>query len=119
MPSTLAFRLEESVGSLWMIDLHAATACATPAAVVGMLVGTLGVLVAVVVGDVDVVPVLVVVVGEVDVVPVLAVVLAGWATLVELLDVELLLPQPARSAPLVSARTSNVECRLIMCPPLV
>jgi hypothetical protein len=60
-----------------------------------------------------------VVVGDVDVVPVLATVLAGWVTLVELLlDVELLLPQPARSAPLVSARTSNVEC-LIMCPPLV
>jgi hypothetical protein len=124
MPSTLAFRLEESVGSLWMIDLHAATASATPAAVVGMLVGMLGVLVAVLVGDVDVVPVVVVVGGEVDVVPVLAVVLAGWVTVitcagVELLDVELLLPQPARSAPLVSARTSNVECRLIMCPPLM
>lgn len=121
MPSTLAFKLEESVGSLWMIDLHAATACATPAAVVGMLVGTLGVLVEVVVGDVDVVPVVVVVVGEVDVVPVLAVALAGWVTPVwagvELLDVELLLPQPARSAPPASARTSNVECRLIMCPP--
>jgi hypothetical protein len=70
-----------------------------------MLVGMFGVLVAVVVGDVDVVPVL-------------ATVLAGWVTLVELLlDVELLPPQPARSAPPASARTNNVECCLIMCPP--
>jgi len=73
-----------------------------------MLVGTLGVLVGVevLVGDVDV-PVLA---------PVVAVVLAGWVTLVELLlDVELLLPQPAINTP-ASARTSNVECCLIMCP---
>lgn len=117
MPSTLAFRLEESVGSLWMIDLHAATASATPAAVVGMLVGTLGVLVDVLVGDVDVVVVVVVVVGEVDVVPVLAVVVAGWVTLVELLlDVEPLLPQPARSAPPASATTNQVVLCLIICP---
>jgi len=124
MPSTLAFRLEESVGSLWMTDLHTATASATPAAVVGMLVGmfvgTLGVLVGVevlvevLVGDVEVVVVLVV--------PVLAVVLAGWVTLVTcagvelLLDVELLLPQPARSAPPASATTNQVVLCLIMCP---
>ena len=53
MPSTFAFKLEESVGSLWITDLHTATACATPAAVVGRLVGTLG---AVAGADVDVVP---------------------------------------------------------------
>jgi hypothetical protein len=111
MPSTLAFRLEESVGSRWMIDLQTATASATPAAVVGMLVGTLGVLVGV--------EVLVeVLVGDVDVVPVLATVLAGWVTLVELLlDVELLLPQPARSAPPASATTNQVVLCLIICPP--
>jgi hypothetical protein len=115
MPSTLAFRLEESVGSLWMTDLHTATASATPAAVVGTFVGTLGVLVGVevlvevLVGDVDVVPVLVV--------PVLAVALAGWVTLVELLGVELLLPQPARSAPPASATTNQVVLCLIICPP--
>lgn len=113
MPSTLAFKLEESVGSLWMIDLHTATASATPAAVVGMLVGTLGVLVEVLVGGVDVVPVLA---------PVLAVVVAGWVTLITcagvelLLDVELLLPQPARSAPPASATTNQVVLCLIMCP---
>ncbi|HEY5046052.1 MAG TPA: hypothetical protein VII53_09370 [Solirubrobacteraceae bacterium] len=54
MPSTLTFKLAESVGSLLTIDLHAATASATPAAVVGTLVGTLGVVVG---ADVDVVPV--------------------------------------------------------------
>ena len=57
------------------------------------------------------------VVGEVDVVPVLAVVLAGWVTLVELLlDVEPLLPQPARSAPPASATTNQVVLCLIICP---
>jgi hypothetical protein len=82
-----------------------------------MLVGTLGVLVDVLVGDVDVVVVVVVVVGEVDVVPVLAVVVAGWVTLVELLlDVEPLLPQPARSAPPASATTNQVVLCLIICP---
>ncbi len=63
IPSTLAFKLAESVGSLWIIDLHTATACATPAAVVGTLVGTLGVFVG---EDVDVVPVVAVVVGDVE-----------------------------------------------------
>jgi hypothetical protein len=112
----LAFKLAESVGSLWIIDLHTATACATPAAVVGTLVGTLGVFVG---EDVDVVPVVAVVVGDVDVVPVVA----GWVTLITcagvelLLDVELLLPQPAINTP-ASATTSHVERCLIMSPPL-
>jgi hypothetical protein len=103
IPSTLAFKLAESVGSLWIIDLHTATACATPAAVVGTLVGTLGVFVG---EDVDVVPVV-----------------AGWVTLITcvgvelLLDVELLLPQPAINTP-ASATTSQVERCLIMSPPL-
>jgi hypothetical protein len=103
MPSTLAFKLAESVGSLWIIDLHTATACATPAAVVGTLVGTLGVFVG---EDVDVVPVV-----------------AGWVTLIAcagvelLLDVELLLPQPAINTP-ANATTSQVERCLIMSPPL-
>jgi len=115
IPSTLAFKLAESVGSLWIIDLHTATACATPAAVVGTLVGTLGVFVG---EDVDVVPVVAVVVGDVDVVPVVA----GWVTLITcagvelLLDVELL-PQPAINTP-ASATTSQVERCLIMSPPL-
>lgn len=102
IPSTFAFKLAESVGSLSMTDLHTATACATPAAVVGMLVGTLGV----VAGDVAVV--------------------VGWVTLttcagVELLwlvVVELLLPQPAINTP-ASATTNHMERCLIMCPPLI
>jgi hypothetical protein len=75
-----------------------------------MLVGTLGVLVEVLVGDVGVVPVL-------------AVVVAGWVTLITcagvelLLDVELLLPQPAINTP-ANATTSQVEPCLIMSPPL-
>ncbi len=49
IPSTLAFVLAESVGALWMIDLHSATATAMPAALAEPLDG---------VGeDVDVVPV--------------------------------------------------------------
>ena len=85
IPSTFAFKLAESVGSLWMIDLHTATACATPAAVVGTLVGTLGVFAGDVAGeDVDVAAVLAVVVGDVDVV------VAGWVTLTTCAGVELL-----------------------------
>jgi hypothetical protein len=58
-----------------------------------------------------------VVAGDVDVVPVAA----GWVTLiacavVELLDVELLLPQPAMNTP-ASATTSHVERCLIIGPP--
>jgi hypothetical protein len=105
IPSTLALVLEESVGSLWTIDLHSVTACATPAGLVGTLdVAGGGFDVAVVAGDVDVVPVA-----------------AGWVTLiacavVELLDVELLLPQPAMNTP-ASATTSHVERCLIIGPP--
>jgi hypothetical protein len=79
-----------------MIDLHTATACATPAAVVGTLVGTLGV----VVGDFGAVPVV-----------------AGWATLTTgagvellwLLVVELLLPHPASNTPPMSATASHLD----------
>ena len=109
MPSTLAFKLEESVGSLWITDLHTATACATPAAVVGKLVGTLGVVAG---ADVDVGPVLA---GVELVVPVVA--LDAGGELLWLLDVELLLlPQPAMSTP-TSATTSHVDSCLIICPP--
>jgi hypothetical protein len=114
MPSTLAFRLEESVGSLWMTDLQTATASATPTVPVGMPD---------VLAGVEVVPVVVVVAGDVDVVVVgdvvvgvaVAAVAGDVVVGVELLDVELLLPQPAINTP-ASATTSQVECRLIMCP---
>jgi hypothetical protein len=104
IPSTFAFKLEESVGSLWITDLHTATACATPAAVVGRLVGTLGVVGG---ADVDVVP-------PVAGVELVVAVLAGAAVL-WLLDV-LLLPQPAMNTP-TSATTSHVDSCLIICPP--
>jgi len=105
MPSTLDFRLAERVGSLCSIALHSATACATPTGLVGTLDvagGDFGV--GVVVGDVDVFAVAV-----------------GWVTLiacavVELFDVELLLPQPAMSTP-ASATTSHVDRCLIIGPP--
>jgi hypothetical protein len=109
MPSTFAFKLEESVGSLWITDLHTATACATPAAVVGRLVGTLGVVAG---ADVDVVPL---VAGVELVVP--AALLVAGGELLWLLDVELLLlPQPAMNTP-TSATTSHVDSCLIICPP--
>jgi hypothetical protein len=114
IPSTLAFKLVESVGSLWMIDLHSATACATPAGLVGRPDVVVGEDVDVATGgDFDVA----VVVGDFDVVAVEA----GWVTLtaragVELLDVELLDPQPAMNTP-ASATTSHVERCLIIGPP--
>jgi hypothetical protein len=112
IPSTFAFKLAESVGSLWMTDLHTATACATPAAVVGTLVGTLGVFVGEDVAGEDV---------DVAVVVDVVAVVAGWVTLTTCagveLDVELLLlPQPARSTPPTSATTNQVVLCLIMCP---
>jgi hypothetical protein len=90
--------------------LHTATACATPAAVVGTLVGTLGVVVG---ADVDVVPLAA---GVELVVPVVALLGAG-GELLWLLDVVLLLlPQPAMNTP-ASATTSHVDSCLIICPP--
>ncbi|MGP8241274.1 MAG: hypothetical protein ACLQQB_05855 [Solirubrobacteraceae bacterium] len=97
-----------------MIDLHSATACATPAGLVGRPDVVVGEDVDVATGgDFDVA----VVVGDFDVVAVEA----GWVTLtaragVELLDVELLDPQPAMNTP-ASATTSHVERCLIISPP--
>jgi hypothetical protein len=107
IPSTLAFTLAESVGSLWMIDLHSATATATPAAVDGM----------------DGMEVDVDVVGEVDVFAAGAglgaavEVAAGVLVAVELLVVELLLPQPATSAPQSSPASSSGDRVPIIGPP--
>ena len=109
MLSTLSFTLAESVGSLWMIDLHTATACATPAAVVGTLVGTLGVFV----GDVGAVFVLL----RVELLVFVAAALLGAGVeLLWLLVVELLLPHPASNTPPMSATTSHVDACLTTCP---
>ncbi len=103
IPSTLLFTLEESVGSLWTIDLHAATASATPAAELGTLEDGVEAVV-------DVVEVALVA----TVLALAVVVLAG--VLVEV-EFELLLPQPASSAPASSA--SRKENRVaIICPPM-
>ena len=97
--SIFAFTFAGSVGSLWISDLQIFTASA--ASVLGVTLG-------VVVGDVDVVAVLV---AAVEVV-------AGLLVVVELLVVELLLPHPATSAAPSSATTSNGDRLPIICPPL-
>ncbi len=107
MPSTLAFKLAESVGSRWITDLHTATACAKPTG----LVGTPDVVVG---EDVDVVPV----VAGVELVVPPAALLGAGVELLWLLDVELLLlPQPAINTPPASATTSHLDSCLIICPP--
>jgi len=105
-PSTLALVAAESVGALVMIDLHTATASATPAALVGTVAG--------VDGDVEV---LAAGAGVELVVPPAALLGAG-VELLWLLDVELLLlPQPAINTPPASATTSHLDSCLIICPP--
>ena len=106
--STLAFTLACSVGSLWMIDLHTATASATPAAVDGVGVAVDGVE-----ADVDV---LAAGAGEELVLAPPALLGAGTEVL-WLLDVELLLPQPARITAAVSAIRSHAQSFRIIGPP--
>lgn len=115
IPSTLAFTLAESVGSLSMIDLQIATYWATPAMLAGLLAALLGV----VVGDG-------VVVGGVEGFAVVTVMLcagvevaAGVLAAVELLVVELLLPHPEMSAPPSSAARSSGDRVPIIWSPLI
>lgn len=90
IPSIFALALAERVGAFCTADLHAATACATPA--------PLGVLVE-------------------EVVPVAGVELVEPLGLLELL-LELLLPHPATSTPLASTTTSHLDDCLNICPPI-
>src|SRR5665213_1690707 len=99
IPSTLAFRLAESVGSRWITDLHSATASATPAEPLDGMVG-----------DVDVVAVL----AGVELVVAL---LGADVELLWLLVVELLLPHPAMNTAPTSATTSRLDDCLNICPP--
>jgi hypothetical protein len=109
IPSTFAFTLAESVGSLSMIDLQIATYWATPA----MLAGPLAALLGVVAGDVDVFAVVTVVLGAgVEVA-------AGVLAAVELLVVELLLPHPEMSAPQSSPARSSGDRVPIIWSPLI
>lgn len=103
--STLAFTLACSVGSLWMIDLHTATASATPAAVEGVGVAVDGVE-----ADVDVV-------APEELVLAPPALLGAATEVLWLLDVELLLPQPARIMAAASAIRSHAESFRIIGPP--
>ncbi len=100
IPSTLLFTLAESVGSRWTIDLHIATASATPAALAAPL--------EVVVGDVGAV-----LGAAVEVFTLAGVLVAAF----ELLVVELLLPHPATSTPQRSTATSQADRVRIIGPP--
>ena len=104
IPSTLLFRLAESVGDLWTTALHSATAAARSAALTGLLG-------AVLVEDVEGVDVVDAAAGLLEVVVVVA---------VEPLVVELLLlPQPATSAPQSSALASSEDRLAIIGPPCI
>jgi hypothetical protein len=96
----LLFKFAGSVGSLWTIDLQAATASATPAAVAAPLeVG---------VGDVEVL-----LGAAVEVFTLAGVLVAAF----ELLVVELLLPHPTTSTPQRSTATSQADRVRIIGPP--
>jgi hypothetical protein len=106
IPSTLLFKLAESVVALWATALHAATACAKSAALT-----PLGTVLGVEVDEVDVVEATAGALGA-------DVELTTGVVAVEPLVVELLLlPQPATSAAQSSATASGKDRLAIIGPP--
>lgn len=102
IPSSLAFTLAESVVAFCTADLQVATACARVAALTALVA-------------------LVVPVGDVAVVAAAVELVAGLlaVVVVEELVVELLLPQPAMSAPQRSGTMSSERRVVIIGPPWI